>query len=136
MVTTIAEQTQQVWNSLLKIDKALVEKDAAILESSLSTDFMGGTPTGALFPKAAYIAHHCKPGFGIMSLTEEDVSAATIRFFDNTAVVNRRVRSQFKLPTGVVLEYDVQRIEVLTEKNNEWQLVGGQGTQVVAVKQP
>ena len=108
----------------------MVQKDAAVFEQLLSADFIGATPTGEYFTKTAYINHHCRPGFGIMSLTEEDIRDSSIRIYDHTAIINRRIHSQFKLPTGNVLEYDVQRIEVFVKNENGWKMVSGQGTQV------
>ncbi|HEV7735850.1 MAG TPA: nuclear transport factor 2 family protein [Chlamydiales bacterium] len=136
MISAQSTTVQQVWDVLLDIDKALVEKNAETLERLLSADFIGAAPTGQSFKKDAYIQHHCKPGFGIMALTEEDLDAAAIRCYGNTAVVNRRVHSQFKLPTGNVLEYDVQRLEVLLKSNDEWKLISGQGTQVIQLARP
>ncbi|MEJ0101283.1 MAG: nuclear transport factor 2 family protein [Bacteroidota bacterium] len=131
MITDALKQTQEnVWNVLLKIDTALVQKDATALEQLLSSDFIGAIPTGEYFTKTAYINHHCRPGVGIMFLAGEDISAGSIRIYDNTAIVNRRVHSQFKIPTGNVLEYDVQRIEVLVKNENGWEMASGQGTQV------
>ena len=137
MITGSLKETQEnVWNVLLKVDKALVQKDAEAFGQLLSGDFIGATPTGEYFTKAAYIRHHCKPGFGIMSLTEEDISNSSIRIYDNTAIINRRIHSQFKLPTGNVLEYDVQRIEVLVKNEDGWKMVSGQGTQVKPFMHP
>ena len=61
----------------------------------------------------------------------EDMDNTSIRLFGNTAVVNPKAHSQFKLPTGNVVEYDVQRIEVLVKVNDQWIMVSGQGTQVI-----
>ncbi|MEI9807443.1 MAG: nuclear transport factor 2 family protein [Bacteroidota bacterium] len=133
---TSSEIHKELWNVLLTIDKALVEKDALVFERLLSADFIGATPTGQFFTKTAYINHHCQPGFGIMALTGEDINTTSIRLYDNTAVVNRRVHSQFKLPTGNVLDYDVQRLEVFIKNGSEWVMVSGQGTQVSPLKQP
>jgi ketosteroid isomerase-like protein len=131
MVSVQSTAVQEVWNTLLDIDKALVQKDATALEGLVSSDFIGAAPTGQSFKKDAYIQHHCKPGFGIMALSEEGIDDAAFRFYGDTAVVNRRAHSQFKLPTGNVVEYDVQRLEVLLKSDNQWQLVSGQGTQVM-----
>ncbi|HTD94469.1 MAG TPA: nuclear transport factor 2 family protein [Chitinophagaceae bacterium] len=136
MISVQSTTVQEVWDVLLNIDKALVEKNAVELERLISPDFIGAAPTGQSFTKEAYIQHHCKPGFGIMALTEEGIDATAIRFYGNTAVVNRRAHSQFKLPAGNLVEYDVQRLEVLLKANNEWQLVSGQGTQVMQLARP
>ena len=124
---TSNETLSNVWNVLLKIEKALVEKDAAAFELLLSDDFIGAIPTGESFTKAAYIHHHCKTVFGVIALAGEDINDSAVRFYNNTAVVNRRVHSQFKLPVGNLIEYDVQRIEVFVKRENEWQMVSGQG---------
>ncbi|HLA59627.1 MAG TPA: nuclear transport factor 2 family protein [Puia sp.] len=132
MITETKEEARKkIWPVLLRVEKALVEKNASELEQLLSADFIGATPTGAFFTKTAYISHHCKPGFGIVALTADDMNATTIRIYNDTAVINRRVHSRFKLPTGKILDYDVQRIEVLVQQNNEWRMVSGQGTQVI-----
>ena len=129
------ETLTNVWNTLLKIEKALVEKDAAAFELLLSDDFIGAIPTGESFTKAAYIEHHCKTGFGVIALTGADTDTSAVRFYDNTAVVNRRVHAQFKLPAGNIIAYDVQRMEVFVKKENEWQMVSGQGTIVNLLNQ-
>jgi hypothetical protein len=132
MITeTTEEASKKIWSVLLRVERALVEKNATEFEQLLSADFIGATPTGASFTKTAYINHHCKPDFGIVALTGNDMNATTIRIYNDTAVVNRRVHSRFKLPTGKILDYDVQRIEVLIQQNNEWLMVSGQGTQVI-----
>jgi len=133
---TIEETRKNIWSVLLRLEKALVEKNALELQQLLSDDFIGATPTGAYFKKTAYINHHCKPGFGIMALTGDDLITTAIRIYDETAVINRRVHSRFKLPAGNILDYDVQRIEVFVRQNNEWLIVSGQGTQVIPVAQP
>jgi len=71
-----------------------------------------------------------------MALTGDDLITTAIRIYDETAVINRRVHSRFKLPAGNILDYDVQRIEVFVRHNNEWLIVSGQGTQVIPVAQP
>jgi hypothetical protein len=132
---TSNETLSNVWNTLLKIEKALVEKDAVAFELLLSDDFIGAIPTGESFTKAAYIHHHCKTGIGVIALTGSDIDTSVVRFYNNTAVVNRRVHAQFKLPVGNVIAYDVQRIEVFVKRENEWQMVSGQGTIVNLLNQ-
>jgi hypothetical protein len=127
---------QEIWSTLLTIDKALVQKDAKVFEQLLSPDFVGAIPTGAFFTKDAYIKHHCNNNFGVTALTEEDINSSTIRIYNNTAVVNRRAHAHFKFPTGKMTEYDVQRIEVLVKTNNQWIMVSGQGTQVMPIERP
>jgi hypothetical protein len=137
MVTDVLTETRHhVWKTLLDIDRALVEKNAQALESALSPDFIGAIPTGEVFKKTLYIDRHCRPGLGIIALSGEDITQAAIRFYGNTAVINRRVHTQFKLPTGNVLDYDVQRTEVLVKENQVWQLVSGQGTRIIPIDQP
>jgi hypothetical protein len=137
MITNASDETRKdLWNVLLNVDKALVEKDPVAFEQLLSPDFIGATPMGESFTKTAYINHHCKPGFGVMAITSEDINTTSMRFYDDTAVVNRRVHAQFKLPTGELLDYDLQRIEVFVKNHNEWQMVSGQGTKIIPVNQP
>ncbi len=132
MITeTIEDTRKKVWSVLLRVEKALVDKNATEFEQLLSADFIGATPTGQSFTKTDYINHHCKPGFGILALTGNDIKKSSIRIYHNTAVINRRVHSTFKLPKGKILDYDVQRIEVFVQQNNEWLMVSGQGTQVI-----
>jgi hypothetical protein len=137
MITATIEDTRKkIWSVLLKVEKALVEKNATEFEQLLSADFIGAAPTGQSFTKTDYINHHCQPGFGIVALTGNDINKSSIRIYHNTAVVNRRVHSTFKLPTGKILDYDVQRIEVFVQQNNEWLMASGQGTQVIPQAQP
>ena len=137
MITPVSNDTlTNVWNVLLKIEEALVKKDAAAFEQLLSGDFIGAIPTGESFTKDAYIHHHCRPGIGIMALTGQDINTSSIQFYGNTAIINRRVHSQFKLPVGNIIEYDVQRIEVFVKSEGEWKLVSGQGTIVNLPNQP
>lgn len=131
MRSSQSEQLNEVWNVLLKFEKALVEKDRGTLDELLDPDFIGATPMGESFTKNDYINHHCIPGFGILALTGAGADSSSIRFFNETAVINRRVHSQFKLAVGDVLEYDVQRIEVFVKKEGRWRVVSGQGTRVV-----
>jgi hypothetical protein len=135
-LATFNEDHEEIWNVLLRIDKALVQKDAAAFEQLLAADFVGAIPTGASFAKAAYISHHCNNNFGVVALAEEEMNAASIRLYHNSAVVNRRVHAHFKSPAGNLTEYDVQRIEVLLKIDHEWKLVSGQGTQVMPVNKP
>jgi hypothetical protein len=125
------EDLKAVWQVLLRLEKALVEKNPAELERILAADFIGAIPTGESFSKTAYINHHCTPGFGIVALSGQDMEASDIRMYNDTAVINRKVHSHFKLPTGLLLEYDVQRIEVFVKQNNKWLMVSGQGTKVL-----
>ena len=133
---TLNRDQIQIWNILSRIQDALINKDAAALDELHTADFIGAIPTGNSFAKEEYVKHHCNPHFGIVSLTNEDISKASIRFYNNTAVVNRRVHSQFKLPTGNIIDYDVQRIEVFIKTSGEWKLVSGHGTQVKPLGQP
>ena len=132
--SVLSADQKQVWETVSLISAALVQKNAAIFEELLMPDFIGATPTGAFFDKAGYITHHCNSNFGVVGLSEPNIEDASIRLYDNTAVVNRRVHSHFKPPVGDVVEYDVQRIEVLVKVNGEWKMASGQGTQVVAVR--
>ena len=120
MITEAKEEARKkVWSVLLRVEKALVEKNATEFEKLLSADFIGAAPTGQSFTKTDYINHHCKPGFGIVALTGNDINKSSIRIYLNTAVINRRVHSTFKLPTGKILDYDVQRIEVFVQRSEE-----------------
>lgn len=132
----LTDDQQEVLNTLLTIDNALVKKDTAVFEQLLAPDFIGTVPTGAFFTKHAYIEHHCHNNFGITSLACDNINNCNIRFYNDTAIVNRRVHAHFKLPVGNVVEYDVQRIEVLIKSNNQWTLVSGQGTQVIPIARP
>ena len=125
------EDHQEIWDTLSNVERALVEKDATAFDKLLSTDFVGASPTGASFGKSAYINHHCNNPFGVMAVVDEGMEAASIRVYQNTAVVNRRVHAHFKFPAGNITEYDVQRIEVLIKQDDQWQMVSGQGTQVM-----
>ena len=135
ITTTTDERSSNVLHMVLELEKALVQKDAAAMGQLLTEDFIGANPTGEWYTKNDYITFHCKPGAGIMALNEVDKNATAIRFYNDTAVINRRVRSQFKLPTGDIMEYDVQRIEVVVKKNNEWKIASGQGTKVIPIPQ-
>jgi len=127
---------QEIWDTLLLIDKALAKKNATVFENLLSADFVGTIPTGDYFNKQEYIQHHCNNNFGVTSIIEDDINEDSIRFYNDTAVVNRRAHTHFKLPGGNIIEYDVQRIEVLVKINYQWVVVSGQGTQVMPMVQP
>lgn len=133
LTETFADSRTDVWNVMIKLENALINKDPFELDELIADDFIGATPTGEAFDKMSYIKHHCIPGFGIMALSGQDMEASNIRLYNDTAVINRRVHSQFKIPNGELLEYDVQRIEVFAKINDEWQLVSGQGTKVIPV---
>ncbi len=94
---------KKVLDALSLVDRAQVEKDAQALDNALADNFIGATPTGEYFAKPAYIKHHCIPGFGLISLTHDDRRNTIIRFFGNTAVINRRVQVSYKIPNGTVL---------------------------------
>ena len=136
MITIITdERRNKVLQTVLDLEKALVQKDAVTIDQLLTEDFIGANPAGESYTKDAYIAFHCKPGAGIVALKEKGANATAIRFYHDTAVVNRRTHAQFKLPTGDIMEYDVQRIEVLVKKDKEWKVVSGQGTKIIPVPQ-
>ena len=129
----INEAQKNVLEALSEIDQALVKKDAKSLDRSISADFIGTTPTGEYFRKENYIEHHCRPEFGIQSLETGDSVDLNIRLFGNTALINRRVHVQFKVPAGHIQEYEVQRTEVFSRDKENWVMVSGQGTKVIAV---
>lgn len=122
---------QDVWDTLSIIDRALVEKNTAVLNDLLSEDFTGVIPTGAVFAKEPYIGHHCNSPFGLIELREEDISSAVIRLAGESVIVNRKVAAKLKLPPGNILSYEVQRTEILISKNGRWLLAGGHGTKLV-----
>ena len=126
-------EKDKVWNLVVQFEKALVAKDSVQLDKLLVKDFVGATPTGMSYNKQEYIRFHCKPNIGLMNLQTGDMMAASIRFYGNTAIVNRRVSVQRKDPTGTMIDATIQRIEVLIKENNQWIFASGQGTQVVAV---
>jgi hypothetical protein len=131
--TVLNSDQKQVWDTVVRVSEALIQKDAQAFENLLTADFVGATPTGAFFDKAGYINHHCNSNFGVVGLSEANIDDASIRLYNNTAVVNRRVHSYFKPPVGDVVDYDVQRIEVLVKVDGEWKMASGQGTKVIAV---
>lgn len=112
------------------LDRALVAKDALALDRLLTDDFVGAIPSGAAFSKAEYIAHHCRPGVGLVTLDSSKHPPATIRVFGDTAVVNRRVHARLRFPDGAERQFDVQRIEVFVRADGAWALASGQGTEV------
>jgi hypothetical protein len=136
MSTIVTEEiSRKLWEALSRIDQALLEKNGEVLDHSLSTDFIGTIPTGEFFTKQEYIRHHCTPGFGLLTLSGKDDHDTTLRFFGNSAVINRRIHAQYQLPTGIVLEYDVQRTEMFVMEDQEWKMINGQGTRVIPVLQ-
>ena len=124
-------EKEKIWNTLLQFEKALVEKDSVQLKALLVNDFIGAIPTGRSFTKDAYIRHHCQPGMGLMNLNAGDMSTASIRIYNNTAIINRSVSVKRKEPSGTVVDVVVQRIEVFLKENGTWKIAAGQGTQVV-----
>jgi hypothetical protein len=131
-MNTTTNEKVQVWQKLLQIDKALVEKNAVVLDDLLIDDFVGAVPTGASFNKIKYIQHHCENQFGLIQITEEPMQAASIRLYDTTAVINRRVHAHFQLPNGNIMQNNVQRTEVFTKVKDQWLMVSGQGTWVLS----
>ena len=64
------------------------------------------------YPKKEYSSFLCRAGVGLMKINTGDMNAATIRIYDNSAIVNRRVPVQRKDATGKIEDETVQRIEV------------------------
>jgi hypothetical protein len=108
-----------------------VRKDAAGLERLLVPDFVGAVPTGELFRRDAYIAYHCRPGEGLISIQPAPGASPVIRVLDGRfAVVNRRVAVERRGADGRVQALVVQRLEVLTLRDGGWKIASGQGTSV------
>jgi hypothetical protein len=127
---------EKVWQLIVKLDHLLVLKDSAQLNPLILDDFIGTIPSGEYFGKLAYISYHCRPNLGLISLTGQNQDSASIRIFGNTAIVNRRVHAQLRLPNGSTPDFDVQRMEVCVKQNGNWFIASGQGTQVNLALRP
>ena len=125
-----------VWETVHRLDRALVAKDAAALGEILTEDFVGAIPSGRQFSKNEYIEHHCRPGVGLTAIADGDRSAATVRVFGEVAVVNRRVHVRLRTPDGSEREIEVQRIEVCVKDDGGWRVASGQGTEVNLALRP
>lgn len=123
-------ERQMVWDLVVGLDQALVNKDSIRLRNLLTDDFIGAVPTGQAYDKELYIKFHCKPNVGLVSIGEARQDAARIRFYGHTAIVNRRVEVKRKSPDGTTKSFAVQRIEVCVLLNGTWKLAAGQGTEV------
>jgi len=122
--------TQQVWNLVVALDQALVQKDSTRLHQLLSNDFIGAIPSGQTYTKAQYIRFHCRPQVGLVSVRQHGPDQAVIRIYGDAAVVNRRVDVENKAPDGTIKSYTVQRIEVCVYQSGRWLVAAGQGTAV------
>jgi hypothetical protein len=121
----------KVWDLVVSLDNALVEKDSIKLGTLLTEDFIGAVPTGQSYKREAYIKFHCRPHVGLASIKEKP-DGASIRIYGNTAIVNRRVEVVRVGPDGSGKELSVQRIEVCVLLNGKWYVASGQGTEVAA----
>jgi hypothetical protein len=134
VTNSLSAQTdkEKVWNIVLQLDKSLVAKDSLALNEILTDDFVGAVPTGMSYSKRNYIRFHCQAKGGLVSIKSGEMQDATIRFYGNTSIINRRVAAQRKGPEGQVADLTVQRIEVCVKEKGKWIIAGGQGTQVAA----
>jgi hypothetical protein len=121
----------EVLSAVRRLDALLVAKDAAGLRSLLLDDFVGAVPAGTAFRRDEYVAYHCRPGEGLLSVELDPAVAPIVRVRDGRfAVVNRRVLVRRRLPDGGEIPLVVQRIEVLVREGGAWRLAAGQGTAV------
>jgi len=121
----------EVLAAVLRLDALLVAKDAAGLRSLLLEGFVGGVPAGTAFRRDEYVAYHCRPGEGLVSVELDPAVAPIVRVFDGRfAVVNRRVLVRRRLPDGKDVPLVVQRIEARVLEGGAWRLASGQGTAV------
>jgi len=124
-------EIENIHQTIVALDQALVAKDSVTLKNLLTDDFIGAVPSGDWFYKSDYIRYHCRPGMGLIQLNTQPINKTNIRFFGNTAIINRRVEAVRLWPDGKKENLTVQRIEVCTKINNQWKIVGGQGTKVM-----
>lgn len=122
---------EKVWDLIVQLDNAIVNKDSNKLKQVLTPGFVGVVPSGEVFTKTNYINHHIKPGVGLSALTGQDINNATIRVSPTIAIVNRRVHAKVKTPDGSENAFYVQRIEVCLKENGRWLIASGQGTRVI-----
>jgi hypothetical protein len=122
---------EEVLAAVRRLDALLVAKDAAGLRSLLLDDFVGAVPTGTAFRRDEYIAYHCRPGEGLVSVELDPAVAPIVRVHEGRfAVVNRRVLVRRRLPDGKEVPLAVQRVEALVREGGAWRLATGQGTAV------
>ncbi len=123
---------EKVWELIVQLDNAIVNKDSNRLKQILTPGFIGVIPSGEAFTKSNFISHYIKPGVSITSLTGQDINSATIRVSPTIAIVNRRVHAKVKIPDGSENGYYVQSMEVCIKENGRWFIASGQGTQVLS----
>ncbi len=70
---------EKVWELIVQLDKAIVNKDSNKMKQILTTGFVGVIPSGETFTKINYITYHTKPGVGFTAFTGHDINTATIR---------------------------------------------------------
>lgn len=124
-------EIESVYKTIVSLDQALVAKDSVTLKNLLTDDFIGSVPSGDWFYKSDYINYHCRPGIGLIQLNTQPINKTNIRFYGTTAIINRRVEAVRLWPDGKKENLTVQRIEVCAKINNQWKIVGGQGTKVM-----
>lgn len=134
---TPAQTSADVLAAVRELDRLIVNKDAGGMRALLLADFMGAVPTGRAFRRDEYIAFHCRPGEGLVSIEPDAAFEPVVRVFDGRfAVVNRRVDVRSRLPDGREVPKVVQRIEALVRVDGRWRLASGQGTAVQAPSTP
>lgn len=121
-------EESQVWQTLLRYDMALAEKEPGILEQLLSSDFCGTLFTGICYGKNDFINHHCNTFLGLIKVSNQDIKNTMIRIMGNTAIVNRNIRGHFRLPTGDINACTLQKLEVLVRLKRDWLLISSQET--------
>lgn len=120
----------EVMNLVVSMDSSIVKKDSTKIKSLLTDDFIGTIPSGESFPKDLYIRFLCRPNEGNMSINSKDKEKTSVRFYGNSAIVNRLVHVSQKSPDGFVRSFDVQRIEVCVQQQGRWYIASAQGTEV------
>jgi hypothetical protein len=138
LTNTLFAQTEKerVWSLIVQLDRSLVAKDSVLLNEILTEDFIGAVPTGMSYSKRNYIRFHCQPKGGLVSIKSGEMQDATVRFYGNTSIVNRKVAAQRKGPDGMMTDLVVQRIEVCIMEKGKWIIAAGQGTQVAVPGTP
>jgi hypothetical protein len=122
---------QAVLDVVHALDKAIVARDARGLGTLLLPDFIGVVPSGEAFTKNPYIAFHTRPSEGLVAIESVDGIKPAVRVYEGRfALVNRRLAVRRADPTGQVVAYEVQRLEVLRFEQGRWAIASGQGTRV------
>ena len=125
-------EESQVWQTLLRFDMALAEKEPVILDNLLTKDFYGTLFTGICFGKTDFIHHHCNTFLGLIKVTGQDIKNTTIRIMGNTAIVNRSITGHFRMPAANITPCTLQKSEVLVRLKGEWLLISSQETKVLS----